>query len=170
MAAIHEIGPVSSTLKAWSSEARAYGSKTFLEDLQSVIEAQSNQKALALSLVHNKPDDEGRTRVQQERDRLERMDKDLWERTKSPLSVGTDVLIPADTPVGLGSELASYITEKPLQGTLTNVFGGYGGAGYLDRSVQKVEPLFKVDVVPEGHEPTDVITLLVPNDLLVKSL
>lgn len=145
-------------------------SNTLLEKLQSAIEERNRHDASALSLVHNEPNDEGRTRVQQENDRLRRSSRSDWKRTKNPLGVGETVLIPVGTPVGLGSDLDSYLTEKPLKGTLVSVFGGYGGMGYGQRSDQLAEPLFKVSVQPEGQESTETITLLVPNDLLTQAV
>ena len=143
---------------------------TFLENLQSVIEARNNQIASALSLAHNEPNEESRTRVQQEKDRIKRTGRGPWKRTEDPLEVGERVLIPIGTPVGLGSVLDSYITEKPLEGTLINGSGGYGGMLYPYRSNQLTEPLFKVSVQPEGQDPTEPVTLLVPNDLLPQAL
>jgi hypothetical protein len=165
MTAIQELGHALTPLEVHSPVSFSDKSNTFLENLQLEIEARNNQIASALSLVHNKPDEEGRTRVQQEKDRLRGLSREKWERTKNPIMVGDDVFIPVGTPVGLGSDWASYITEKPLQGTLISASGGYGGSGYLESSQQILEPLFKVAVLSNGSNP-EAFTLLVPNDLI----
>lgn len=167
MTVITELGHV---LMYRKLQAPTANRNAFLENLQSAVEARNNQIASALSLAHNEPDDKGRTRVQQEKDRLRRTSREQWKRTNNPMAVGDNVLIPPGTPVGIGSDLASYIAEIPLRGTLISVSGGYGGDGYLETSQEIIEPLFKVNVIPERHEPTKAVTLLVPNDLLTQAI
>lgn len=139
--------------------------KAILERAWSAITENNRRIALALSLQHNKPNAEGKTRIEQEKDRLHRIGRNLWERTKNPLMVGNRVSIPAETPVGVGPLAESYITEKSLQGTLTNVSGFYGQDGN-----ELIEPLFQVSIeIPQVEEqPSKTAILLVPNDLLTK--
>jgi len=169
---VGEIDHLRRPLEAQAPAATSDGRNTFPEKLQSVIEARNKRIASALSLTHNEPNDKGRTRIQQERDRLGKLSRDSRNPKNNPYVVGEDVWIPAETPVGLTLG-ESYITGMPLQGTLTNVSGGYGGGGYLEKSDQLIEPLFRVSVqLPrvEGQEHAEAVTLLVPNDLLTHAV
>ena len=145
------------------------GKEVIPGDVESALETikeRNEQVALLLSLKHNHPDDKGRTRVQQEQDRLNRSNPDSWERTRSPLRVGQKVLIPAGTPVGLGL-VESYITERELEGTLIDVDRLVGGDGYGLVGRRVTEPLSKVSVeLPRTEgEAQRTFTLSVPNDM-----
>jgi hypothetical protein len=135
-------------------------------------EAFNKRVASLLSLKPNKPDDKGKSRIQQERDRLER-DRLLWEHTNS-LQVDKRVIIPVGTPVGLGT-VGSYITQKPMEGILKITSGHYGGSGYMEHGTKRLYPLFTVSVeVPHGKEVSvekvEQVNLLVPNDMLKTAL
>lgn len=137
-----------------------------VESAIGAIKKRNEQVALSLSLTHNHPDDKGRTRIEQERNRLNKSSPDSWERTRNPLRLGQEVLILTGTPVGLLLE-ESYITGIELKGILIGVYGLYGGTGYGQRGTRLVEPLSKVSVkLPQIEgEVLKTFTLLVPCDM-----
>lgn len=133
---------------------------------QSEITIRNKQVAKALSLIIDIADQDGNTGLSQEKYRLKSSKRDSWLRIKDPLMVGENVLIANRTPIELETG-EPYLTGMPLQGTLINIYGFYGWDNH-----PLIEPLFKVSVqLPRiDGQPLKTATLLVPNDLLTRTV
>lgn len=136
-----------------------------LEAIQSAIRKRNEHVTSELGLLPNSPNERGENRIDEEAYRLERT-RTSWENIENPIEVGTEVLIPTGTPVGIVPMGAYIVGEEPIWGTLARTHSLRGGSGYMEKGHRTRNALSLIKRPhKKGQAPIEAVDLLVPNDM-----